>query len=70
MLVANGLQKGNYVAIVMERSKETVISLLGILKAGGVYVPIDPSYPKERCQYLLNDTGAPFIITKTNIQLY
>ena len=64
MLVANGLQKGNYVAILMERSKETVISLLGILKAGGVYVPIDPSYPKERCQYLLNDTGAPFIITK------
>lgn len=64
MLVANGLQKGNYVAILMERSQETVISLLGILKAGGVYVPIDPSYPKERCQYLLNDTGAPFIITK------
>ncbi|MFF5996607.1 amino acid adenylation domain-containing protein [Lysinibacillus sp. KU-BSD001] len=64
MLIANGLQKGNYVAIVMERSKETVISLLGILKAGGVYVPIDPSYPKERCQYLLNDTGAPFIITQ------
>ncbi|QDQ01127.1 amino acid adenylation domain-containing protein [Lysinibacillus fusiformis] len=64
MLVANGLQKGDYVAIVMERCKETVISLLGILKAGGVYVPIDPSYPQERCHYLLNDTGAPFILTK------
>lgn len=64
MLVANGLQKGNHVAIFMERSKETVISLLGVLKAGGVYVPIDPSYPKERCQYLLNDTGAPYILTK------
>ncbi|MFJ7370576.1 amino acid adenylation domain-containing protein [Lysinibacillus sp. NPDC098008] len=64
MLVANGLQKGNYVAIFMERSKETIVSLLAILKAGGVYVPIDPSYPKERCQYLLNDTGASFIMTK------
>ncbi|WP_155593734.1 non-ribosomal peptide synthetase [Lysinibacillus cavernae] len=64
MLIANGLQNGNYVAIVMDRSKETIISLLGVLKAGGVYVPIDPSYPKERCQYLLNDTGAAFIITK------
>ncbi len=64
MLIANGLQKGDYVAIVMERSKETVVSLLGVLKAGGVYVPIDPSYPKERCHYLLNDTGAPFILTK------
>ncbi len=64
MLVANGLQKGNYVAIVMERCPETVVSLLGILKAGGVYVPIDPNYPRERCHYLLNDTGAPFILTK------
>ncbi|MFJ7732751.1 amino acid adenylation domain-containing protein [Lysinibacillus sp. NPDC097231] len=64
MLVAKGLQKGDFVAIVMERSKETVISLLGVLKAGGIYVPIDPSYPKERCHYLLNDTGASFILTK------
>ena len=66
LLTANGLQKGDFVAIVMDRSKETVISLLGILKAGGVYVPIDPSYPEERCHYLLNDTGAPFILTTEN----
>ncbi|MGE7676268.1 amino acid adenylation domain-containing protein [Lysinibacillus sp. NPDC094403] len=64
MLVASGLRKGDKVAIVMERSKETVIGLLGVLKAGGIYVPVDPSYPKERCHYLLNDTGAPFILTK------
>jgi len=38
MLMANGLQKGDYVAIIMDRSKETIISLLGVLKAGGVYV--------------------------------
>lgn len=64
MLRDNGLQKGEKVAIVMERSQETIISLLGVLKAGGIYVPIDPSYPKERCQYLLNDTGALFILIK------
>lgn len=64
MLIANGMERGDYAAIVMERSMETVMSLLGILKAGGVYIPIDPSYPKERCRYLLNDTGAPFILTK------
>lgn len=64
MLLDNGLQKGDKVAIVMERSQDTVISLLGVLKAGGIYVPIDPSYPKERCQYLLNDSGAPFILIK------
>ncbi|GLC90226.1 non-ribosomal peptide synthetase family protein [Lysinibacillus piscis] len=64
MLVKHGLKKGDYVALIMERSIETVISLLGILKAGGVYIPIDPTYPKERCHYLLNDTCAPFILTK------
>lgn len=65
-LLASGLQKGDFVAIFMERSLETVISLLGILKAGGVYVPIDPSYPKERCQYLLQDSNASFILSKRN----
>lgn len=70
MLLENGLKKGDYVALVMERSKETVVSLLGILKAGGVYVPIDPSYPKERCYYLLDDTGAPFILTKSEYKSY
>ena len=64
MLIDNGLQIGDFVAIIMERSKETIISLLGVLKAGGAYVPIDPSYPQERCQYLLNDTDAPFVLTK------
>ena len=63
MLLSNGLKKGDFVALVMERSQEALIALLGIMKAGGVYVPIDPSYPKERCQYLLSDTQAPFILT-------
>lgn len=64
LLLSNGLKKGDFVALVMERSQEALIALLGIMKAGGVYVPIDPSYPKERCHYLLSDTRAPFILTK------
>ncbi len=65
MLLSSGIKKGDFVALVMERSQEALIALLGIMKAGGVYVPIDPSYPKERCQYLLSDTCAPFILTKS-----
>lgn len=65
MLVSNGIKRGDFVAILMERSMETVISILGVLKAGGVYVPVDPAYPKDRCFYLLSDTGAPFILTKS-----
>ncbi|MFS0782788.1 amino acid adenylation domain-containing protein [Bacillus sp. 1P06AnD] len=64
MLLAKGLQKGNFVSILMERSLETIISIVGVLKAGGAYVPIDPTYPEERCAYLLNDTDSKFILTK------
>jgi amino acid adenylation domain-containing protein len=53
------------VAICVERSIEMVVGLLGILKAGGAYVPIDPLYPQDRIAYLLEDTGAPVLVTQT-----
>jgi amino acid adenylation domain-containing protein/thioester reductase-like protein len=62
-LLRKGLKKGDFAAIVMERSMETVISLLGIIKAGGVYVPIDPSYPEEWIRYVLSDNNAPYILS-------
>jgi len=65
LLLERGLKKGDFVAIFMERSVETVVSLLAVLKAGGVYVPIDPDYPDERVRYMLQDSGAPFVLTKT-----
>ncbi|WP_426451209.1 amino acid adenylation domain-containing protein [Paenibacillus sp. S-38] len=67
LLLAKGLQKGDCVAIYMERSLETVVSLLGILKAGGAYVPVDPEHPEERCRYILEDTAAPLMLTKTGL---
>jgi amino acid adenylation domain-containing protein len=45
------------VAIGAERSFETIVGLLAILKAGGVYVPLDPSYPEERLKYILTDSA-------------
>jgi len=65
LLLDKGVKKGDFVAILMERSVETVVSLLAILKAGGVYIPIDPDYPEERVQYMLTDSGAPFVLTKS-----
>jgi amino acid adenylation domain-containing protein len=56
------------VAIAIERSLEMIIGLLGILKAGGAYVPLDPNYPKERLQFMLEDTEAAILITETHIQ--
>ncbi len=57
-LIARGVRPDDRVAICVERSLEMVVGLLGILKAGGAYLPLDPAYPAERLQYLLQD-GAP-----------
>ncbi|NEW07693.1 amino acid adenylation domain-containing protein [Paenibacillus sp. SYP-B3998] len=64
LLLNKGLHKGDFVAIFMERSLETIISILGILKAGGVYVPVDPEYPQERISYMMEDTNCRFMLTK------
>ncbi|MDG0810692.1 non-ribosomal peptide synthetase [Cohnella rhizosphaerae] len=64
MLMDRGLRKGEFVTILMERSAELIASLLGILKAGGVYVPVDPEHPDERNRYIVEDTGSAFVLTK------
>ena len=51
------------VAICMERSIEMVVAILGILKAGGGYVPLDPGNPKERLRSILADADSPVVIT-------
>src|SRR5882762_5890884 len=52
------------VAVCMERSIEMIIALLGILKAGGAFVPVDPSYPSERIAFLLKDSRASIVLTR------
>ncbi|HEY6806350.1 MAG TPA: amino acid adenylation domain-containing protein [Pyrinomonadaceae bacterium] len=52
------------VGICMERSVEMVVGLLGILKAGGAYLPLDPSYPAERLNYMLSDAGVSLLLTQ------
>ncbi len=55
------------VAVMLERSVEMIIALLGILKAGGAYVPLDPSYPQARLVFMIEDVGAPLILTQVNL---
>lgn len=45
-----------------------IIGLLGILKAGGAYIPLDPSYPQDRLQFMLEDTKAPVLITQAHLK--
>jgi amino acid adenylation domain-containing protein len=54
------------VGLCMRRSAELIVSALAILKAGGAYLPIDPDYPKKRISMLLEDSGAPVVITDSS----
>lgn len=58
-----GTQTGSTIALLAERSALTIIGILGILKSGAVYVPVDPAYPKERIEYLLTASGAETLVT-------
>ncbi|HVB29717.1 MAG TPA: amino acid adenylation domain-containing protein [Terriglobia bacterium] len=55
------------VAICLERSLEMVIGILGILKAGGAFVPLDPAYPKERLAFMLKDAQVPVLLTQERL---
>jgi amino acid adenylation domain-containing protein len=68
MLIEKGVLADNIVAIMMERSIETIIAIFGILKAGGAYLPIDPLYPQERVDYMLKDSNAKILINKSEIR--
>ncbi|AFZ33330.1 amino acid adenylation domain protein (plasmid) [Gloeocapsa sp. PCC 7428] len=57
------------VGVCLNRSIAMLIGLLGTLKAGSTYVPLDPSYPPERLQYMLEDAGVNVILTQDNIRL-
>ncbi|HKV12634.1 MAG TPA: amino acid adenylation domain-containing protein, partial [Thermoanaerobaculia bacterium] len=63
-LVAHGLEPEERVAVLAERSPDLIASLLGILEAGGAYLPLDPSDPPERLAFLLRDAGATRLVTR------
>jgi len=52
------------VGVCLDRSVELVVFLLGVLKAGGAYIPLDPGYPAERLQYMAQDAQAPVVIVQ------
>lgn len=60
----NDIKKGQRVSITMVREIDTIVWILGILKSGGVYVPIDPKFPEKRIEYILKDSESQMIITK------
>ncbi|CAG9949769.1 unnamed protein product [Clonostachys rosea f. rosea IK726] len=65
-LIQTGVQKGQYVPFSFEKSVWMVVAVLGILKAGGAIVPIDPSQPHARAQQIVQEVGARTIVTSTS----
>ena len=58
-----GVGPETVVGLCVERSPAMLVGLLGILKAGGAYLPLDPGYPPERLAFMLEDAGAPVLVT-------
>ncbi|MBL4676115.1 MAG: amino acid adenylation domain-containing protein, partial [Mucilaginibacter sp.] len=62
-LIENGAGKGIVIGLALDRTAEMVISLLAIQKSGSIYVPLDPEYPKDRIEFMLDDSSASILLT-------
>ena len=62
-----GVGPETLVGLCVDRSPEMVIGLLGVLKAGGAYLPLDPTYPQERLAFMLEDAGISIILTQSHL---
>src|ERR1700730_15177676 len=67
-LQAQGVGPGVLVSICVERSLDLVVGLLGVLKAGGAYLPLDPAYPAERLAFMVEDARSPVLVTRASLR--
>ncbi|MEP7246628.1 MAG: amino acid adenylation domain-containing protein, partial [Gammaproteobacteria bacterium] len=67
-LVAHGVRPDDRVGIYINRSPEMVIAMLGVLKAGAAYVPLDTNYPPERLSYLVSDCAPVVMLTEARVK--
>jgi len=67
ILSAQGVQPGILAGIFMNRSIDMLVALLGVLKAGGAYLPLDPVFPRGRLTFMVEDSGTSLILTQTDL---
>jgi amino acid adenylation domain-containing protein len=68
-LRALGCRPEMLVGVCLERSSNLLVAILGVLKAGAAYVPLDPSYPMERLDFMLQDSGVSLLVTEQQLHL-
>jgi amino acid adenylation domain-containing protein/non-ribosomal peptide synthase protein (TIGR01720 family) len=66
-LRAQGVGPEMLVGVCLDRSLEMMVAILGVLKAGGAYLPLDPAYPKERLAFMLEDSQASVLLTQQRL---
>jgi amino acid adenylation domain-containing protein len=66
-LSSKNVNPGDFVGVCLPRSIELIITLRAIMQCGAAYVPLDPSYPAQRLNYMLDDSGAKFLITTQTV---
>ncbi|HYA23932.1 MAG TPA: amino acid adenylation domain-containing protein [Terriglobales bacterium] len=66
LLRRHGLKKGDRVGLYFPKAVESLVGMFGVLKAGGVYVPLDPQAPVERVSYILNNCGIRVLLTNSD----
>ena len=67
ILCSKGVKADTVVGISLYRSFEMIIGVMAILKAGGAYLPIDPNYPQDRIEYMMNNSGARILLTQSKL---
>ena len=67
-LINEGVNKGDYVGVIAKRSIETIVNLLGILKSGAAYIPVDPEYPIERINYIKDKSNCKLFLSKESYE--
>jgi len=66
-LILRGLQKNRMIAVIADRSLEMIINMIGVIKSGGAYLPLDIDYPIERLKEQLQDSGVEIILSSKNL---
>jgi amino acid adenylation domain-containing protein len=61
-LIEKGIRNGDLIGLATDRSADLLVCLLGILKAGAAYIPLDPEYPQDRIEYMLEDSNAKMLL--------
>jgi amino acid adenylation domain-containing protein len=68
VIVARGIGRGDLVGLFVHRSIDMLVALLGVLKSGAAYVPLDPAYPQERLALMVDDAGIALLLTEQSLK--